>query len=278
MTSGYWCTRGVVGSYWISSQMSVRATTAPGVTARSRPTSNASGDTIAGIRGAVERSDASARAPRTALSPPVSMSAFQATGLTSGLLLGAAASTRFRTMNPARSASRQPSSASASSDSAAAAPARYSCTIRLRKGFCVHAGSVNRRSRGAGARAERPAVIRPSSVPSAAARRATDRGWRARCRPSRSTDPSGWNRCSTPRAASDSSRSSAGTPSAASAKASEEPGESPGSRRSPSAGLTTAPARPRRPGRPAAGPAVPSARPVAPAPSWPGVSSPAPLP
>ena len=174
MTSGYWCTRGVVGSYWISSQISVRATTDPGVTARSRPTSNASGDTIAGIRGAADRSDASARTPRTALSPPVSMSAFQAAGLISGLLLGAAASTRFRTMNPARSASRHPSSASASSDSAAVAPARYSCTIRRRNGFCVHAGSVNRRSRGAGATADRPAVIRPTSVPSAAARRATE--------------------------------------------------------------------------------------------------------
>jgi hypothetical protein len=124
ITTGNRCTFGVAAWYWISSKISVRCTTAPGVTARSFPTSNASGATMAGIRGAVARSPASARNPRTALRPPVSMAAFQATGLSSGLLLGAAASTRFRTTNPARSLSGQSSAASASSLSAVSALTR----------------------------------------------------------------------------------------------------------------------------------------------------------
>ena len=108
----------------MSSQISHRATTAPGVTARSRPTSNASGATIAGTRGGADRSEASDRRPRTALRPPLSMIAFQATGLISGLLLGAAASMRLLATNRIRSWSRQSSSASASSASTVPAQAR----------------------------------------------------------------------------------------------------------------------------------------------------------
>src|SRR6266536_2730755 len=89
MRSGNWCTVGVVGLYWMSSKTSVRATTAPGVTARSAPISNASGATIVGMRGGEAISETKARVPRTRLRPPLSMYAFHAAGLRYGLLLGA---------------------------------------------------------------------------------------------------------------------------------------------------------------------------------------------
>jgi len=104
--------------------MSERATTAPGVTARSRPTSNASGATMAGTRGGADRSDTIDRSPSAALRPRLPMTAFQAAGLISGLLLGATASMRLLSTNRIRSVSRQSSSASASSDSTVPAQAR----------------------------------------------------------------------------------------------------------------------------------------------------------
>ena len=114
----------VTGWYWMSSNWSVACTTPPGVTARSWPTSKASADTMDGTRGEVARSEARARRPRTAFSPPVSMSAFQPTGLSSGLLLGAAAAMRLLSRNFIRVSSRQPSSAPSTSVSAVLAAAR----------------------------------------------------------------------------------------------------------------------------------------------------------
>ena len=114
----------MAGWYWMSSNCSHAYTTAPGVTARSRPTSKASAATIDGTRGGAARSVASARTPRTALPPPLSTRAFQAAGLSSGLLLGAAAAIRLASRNFSRVSSRQPSSASATSVSAEAAAAR----------------------------------------------------------------------------------------------------------------------------------------------------------
>src|ERR1700732_4225509 len=73
----------------MSSTGSEAYTPPPGVLARSRPTSKASAATIDGTRGGAARSVASARRPRTALPPPVSMIAFQAVGLSSGLLRAA---------------------------------------------------------------------------------------------------------------------------------------------------------------------------------------------
>ena len=46
ITTGRLCTVGVDGAYWISSISSLRKTTSPGVTARSRPTTNASASLI----------------------------------------------------------------------------------------------------------------------------------------------------------------------------------------------------------------------------------------
>ena len=105
-------TVGVCGRYWISSNTGVRRTTAPGVTARSVPTWKASLSTIAGVRGELARSLTRCRGPVTRLAPPVSMTAFQPTGLSSGLLLGAAASTRLVATNLTRSASRHGSGTS----------------------------------------------------------------------------------------------------------------------------------------------------------------------
>src|ERR1700721_1228840 len=59
-------------------------------------------------------SRAKALAPRTALRPPVSISAFQPSGLISGLLLGARPSTKLSITNCIFSLSRQSSCASAS--------------------------------------------------------------------------------------------------------------------------------------------------------------------
>jgi hypothetical protein len=124
ISSGTRRTLGVCGWYWSSSNIGVRSTTAPGVTARSAPTSNASAATMDGTRGGVARSAARCRAPRTRLPPPVSITAFQNTGLVAGLLLGARACTRLSTTNRIRSASRHSRSASASSRSVVCPAAR----------------------------------------------------------------------------------------------------------------------------------------------------------
>ena len=77
MSSGAEKTWSVCGAYWISSNSSQRKTTEPAVTAMSLPNVNASGSTIDGTRGADIMSSTKWRNPRTALSPPVSISAFQ---------------------------------------------------------------------------------------------------------------------------------------------------------------------------------------------------------
>src|SRR5215469_11249547 len=114
----------VDGWYWISSNAGVRSTTAPGVAARSAPTVKASGGTIDGTRGGCDRSPSRFLVPDTMLPPPVSITSFHASGDSSGLLLGARASTRLETANRMRSASRQSSGAASTSPSAADPPAR----------------------------------------------------------------------------------------------------------------------------------------------------------
>jgi len=114
----------VTGWYWMSSNASVACTTPPGVTARSRPTSKAPAGTMDGTRGEVARSEARLRRPRTVFSPPVSMTAFQPTGLSTGLLLGAAAATRLASRNLSRVSSRQPSLAPSTSSPAVVDAAR----------------------------------------------------------------------------------------------------------------------------------------------------------
>ena len=74
-------------------------TTAPGVTARSWPTSKASAATIDGTRGGAARSVASARRPRTGAPAAGIDEGLPAAGLSSGLLLGAAAATRLASRN-----------------------------------------------------------------------------------------------------------------------------------------------------------------------------------
>ena len=83
MSSGNWCTRRR-GPRMDDSLTSVRATTAPGVTARSLPIVNESGATMVGMCGAEAISEIRAPPPRTRLRPPVSMNAFHATRLSSG--------------------------------------------------------------------------------------------------------------------------------------------------------------------------------------------------
>jgi hypothetical protein len=84
MSSGTDRTWSVCGSYWSSSNASVRSTTAPGVTARSFPTVNLDMSTLAGSRGGVARSRTRLRAPRTKFAPPVSIAAFSAAGFDHG--------------------------------------------------------------------------------------------------------------------------------------------------------------------------------------------------
>ena len=124
ISSGTCRTVAVAGRYWISSNTGVRSTTFPGVTARSTPTSNASGSTMDGTRGGAAISETKCRKPARALPPPVSMAAFTAAGFSTGLLLGASASTRLVSAKPTRSESAQSRSVSATTPSAVCAAAR----------------------------------------------------------------------------------------------------------------------------------------------------------
>src|SRR5512132_4571660 len=207
-SSGTRCTLGVRGRYWSSSKTGVRSTTAPGVTARSAPTSKASAVTMVGTRGGVVRSPARCRAPRTRLPPPESISAFQKTGLVSGWLLGASACTKLSTINRSRSASRHSRSASATSSSAVRPAARYAWTRRRSNGLEVQAGSVKRRSPVWTARVEQPKPTRASSPASKVARRATRWGRRARALANRTPAAPGRTRRDGPSAPYASSRSS----------------------------------------------------------------------
>ena len=71
----------VVGGYWMSSPTSSRCTTAPGDSARSSPTSNASRSTIEGMPPLLRTSPRSCATPRTRLKPPVSNARLSAAGL-----------------------------------------------------------------------------------------------------------------------------------------------------------------------------------------------------
>ena len=124
ISSGTCRTVSVTGRYWISSNTGVRSTTDPGVTARSTPTSNASGSTIDGTRGGTAMSDRKFRRPATALPPPVSSAALTAAGFSSGLLLGASASIRLVSTKLTRSLSASSSPASATTPATLSAAAR----------------------------------------------------------------------------------------------------------------------------------------------------------
>src|ERR1700735_2301107 len=191
----------------ISSKTGVRRITEPGVTARSTPTSNASGSTMAGMRGAAAMSLAKCRMPVTALPPPVSTAAFRAAGFSSGLLLGASASSRLVRMKPMRSVSAGPRPASAITPSAVPPAARYACIARRSSGLPAHPGSVNRRSRRDGWTCEVPAAIRASSPSSRRLRLATSPGRPASAVARRNPEPPGFTRRSMPMAALVSSRS-----------------------------------------------------------------------
>jgi hypothetical protein len=216
MSRGTSRTVSVDGRYWISSNTSVRKMTAPGVVARSSPTENASGSTIEGTRGGVARSLTNWVRPRTALRPPVSMAALSDSGLTTGTLLGARASTRLVALNRMRSSSCQSRSASSISSQAVRAAARCVCIARLSSGLPVQAGSLNRLSFLLGVSSELPAAMRASSRASSPARPATAPGRRASADPNRNAVPAGGTSLrSGPRAASTSTMSSGRPTSAA---------------------------------------------------------------
>jgi hypothetical protein len=123
-SSGRSRTFDVCASYCRSSKTSVRSTTAPGVTARFSPTSNADLSTIAGMRGGRRMSRAKLRAPRVRLRPPVSSTAFSAAGFVTGRFEGATASSTFSAAKRTRRSARQSRSASQMSLSAARPVAR----------------------------------------------------------------------------------------------------------------------------------------------------------
>jgi hypothetical protein len=115
ITSGCSRTCSVVGRYWMSSNAGRRRTTAPGVRARFSPTAKADVSTMDGIRGGRDMSPANLRAPRTKFMPPVSIAAFRTAGFSTGLLLGAAASSRFSATKRTRRSAFQSRSASQTS-------------------------------------------------------------------------------------------------------------------------------------------------------------------
>ena len=96
----------------MSSNSSVRSTTAPGVTARSSPTVNAFVSTIAGMCGGLRRSCTRLALPCTRLRPPVSSVAFSAAGLSAGKFVGASASRTFSALKRTRRSARSSSPAS----------------------------------------------------------------------------------------------------------------------------------------------------------------------
>ena len=96
----------MLGSYWMSSNSSVRSTTAPGVTARSSPTVNAFVSTIAGMCGGLRRSWTRLALPCTRLRPPVSSVAFSAAGFSAGKFVGASASRTFSALKRTRRSAR----------------------------------------------------------------------------------------------------------------------------------------------------------------------------
>ena len=122
--SGTSRTDGVTGLYWISSNTSVRSTTAPGETARLPPMVNADVSTICGMRGAVAMSRNRFSPPRAKFSPAVSTAALTEAGFSNGTLLGASAANRFSARNRTRRSSRQSSSPSSMSPPTVPAAAR----------------------------------------------------------------------------------------------------------------------------------------------------------
>ncbi len=104
-TNGRWYTCSVVGWYCMTSPTSSRCTTAPGESARSLPTLNASRSTIEGMPPLWRRSPTKLRTPRTRLMPPVSNARLIAAGLLAKKLVGRRALVRIVVANgPARRA------------------------------------------------------------------------------------------------------------------------------------------------------------------------------
>ena len=207
-SSGTARTVGVCGAYWISSNTSVRRTTAPGLTPRLPPTAKADVSTICGIRGGWARSFTRFSPPRTKLSPPDSRAARTDSGLTTATLLGASAWSRLSARNRTRWSSRQPSSAPVISSSTVRPVARYVCRIRRSTGLLCHCGSAKRRSFGPGPSSELPRTTRSSSAASPPSPEAVVPG-RVASRPASLTvDRSGASRRIGPKAASISSASS----------------------------------------------------------------------
>ena len=110
----------------MSSATGSRATTAPGVTARSRPTSKAPGSIIDGIAPLWRTSWTKLRAPRARLMPPVSKARLRAAGLLIRKFVGAAALATMLAANCACSARMplRPSGIAATIRSSACAEAR----------------------------------------------------------------------------------------------------------------------------------------------------------
>ena len=106
ITSGRLWTCSVLGWYWMSSPTSSRCTTAPGDSARSLPTSNASRSTIEGMPPLLRTSPTKLRTPRTRLLPPVSNARLIAAGLVAKKLVGASALVRMVVAKRACSARR----------------------------------------------------------------------------------------------------------------------------------------------------------------------------
>src|SRR6266536_3251769 len=87
-SSGTCRTVGVCGAYWISSNTSVRNTTAPGVAPRLSPTAKSEPSTICGMRGALAMSRSRFSPPRRKFIPPLSIAALNEAGFNTGTLLG----------------------------------------------------------------------------------------------------------------------------------------------------------------------------------------------
>src|SRR5882672_3057145 len=158
MTSGRACTCSELGAYWISSNISVRYTTWPGVLATLRPSLNGVGSTCEGSMSLSRMSRTMFLRPLTRLSPPVSTILRSATGLASSQLLGANASVTSEVKKCARPLPRASSEDRSMKRVRCSCVTQWACISRLQRKFDRQAGSAKRRSFGSGIAADAPAT------------------------------------------------------------------------------------------------------------------------
>ena len=122
ITSGAARTRGVAGAYWMSWMMSFSNTTAPGVTARLRPTPNTD-SSVCEMR-PFSTSPIRLRMPRASVSPFESSACLRTSGLVAAKFAGLVMSMNWRAKKRRRCLLRASTSAASTSSATKREPSR----------------------------------------------------------------------------------------------------------------------------------------------------------